>query len=213
MFFLPQIPQVRLSRLATLLSALCLSACVTTHDVVETGPYGTACIDPASIVHREYWEASLNRYEVSAEMSFSVPGYASHAARVSYTLYLADHVAAAVRDYAAAHPGAVTPAVGGLKKVDGWYDPARTSLRHPVLVSAPKQGWFLVEPRLLAAGDDAGFLLECRAGAGTAECIRHIKVADRNVEISMDAADMQHWAEADMALRTALQSLLAPCIP
>ncbi len=213
MFHLPQIPQVRPFRLATLLAALCLSACVTSHDVVETGPYGTACIDPASIVHRDYWEASLTRYEVAAEMSFSVPGYASDTARVSYTLYLADHVAAAVRDYAAAHPGAVTSTVGGLRKVDAWYDPARTSLRHPVLVSAPRQGWFLVEPRLLAAGGDTGFLLECRAGVGAAECIRHIKVADRSVEIIMDAADMQHWADADMALRTALQSLLAPCIP
>ena len=181
--------------------------------MVETGPYGTPCIDPASVVHRQYWEANLTRYEVSTTLSFSPSDYPPHAARISYTLYLADQVTAALRDYAAAHPGAVTPAAGGLRKVDGWYDPGRSTLRHPVLVSSPRQGWFLAEPRLLDAGGDGKFFLECRAGAEGAECVRHLSLANRSVEIIMTDADLQHWAEADSTLRTALQSVLAPCIP
>lgn len=213
MFFLPQDAQVRLSRVAAALTALCLSACVTTHDVVETGPDGASCIDPASIVHRQYWQASLTRYEVSATLSFSPAEYPPHAARVSYTLYLADHVAAALRVYAAAHADAVQPGPGGLLKVQGWYDPARTSLRHPVLTRSDGRHWFLAEPRLLNTGEDGAFFLECRAGTDGAECVRHLKLADRSVEIIMTDADLAHWAEADATLRTALQSVLAPCIP
>ena len=195
------------------LLTLGLTACVTTHDVVETGPDGNACIDPGSIVHRQYFEESHTRYETSADLAFSLPGYTSDEARVSYIIYLPDHVAAAVRDYAAAHPKAVTQAAGGLEKVDGWYDPARSSLRHPVLMAAPDRGWFLVEPRLLQAGGDNAFFVECKAGAPGGVCLRHLKVADRSVEIAMTPEDLQHWADADVALRTALQSLLAPCIP
>ena len=56
-------------------------------------------------------------------------------------------------------------------------------------------------------------MLECRAGAEGAECVRHLSLTNRSVEIIMDDADLQHWAEADSTLRTALQSVLAPCIP
>ena len=154
-----------------LLLALGLTACVTTHDGVEAGPDGAHCMDPASIVKRQYWEAGLTRYETSAVVSFSVPGYTSQYARVSYLIYLPDAVEAAVRDYAAAHPGAVSPGPGGLEKVDGWYDPKRSTLRHPVLVSAPDMGWFLADPRLLDPKGEGTFFLECDAAQGGSQCI------------------------------------------
>ncbi|HEV7164945.1 MAG TPA: hypothetical protein VGO35_06105 [Gammaproteobacteria bacterium] len=180
---------------------------------MEAGPYGTACIDPASIVHRDYWEESLTRYETSATLSFSVPGYSSDTARVSYILYLTDPVMVVLRDYAAAHPDSVTPAVGGLEKVAAWYDPTRSTLRHPVLTRGHTRGWFLAEPGLLDAKGEGSFFLECRAGADGSECIRHLSVSGRSVEVIMSDADLQHWSQADAALHTALQSVLAPCIP
>ena len=195
----------------TLASGLC--ACTVTHDVVEEGPDGGACIAPDSIVKRQYWEESFTRYETSAVVTFSVPGYTSGYARVSYIIYLPDAVEAALRSYAEAHPSAVTPGPGGLKKVDGWYDPKRSTLRHPVLVSAPKKGWFLVEPGLLDPKGEGKFFLECSAEYGGAQCVRHTTVAGRSVEIAVTDADQLHWADTDGALRTALQSVMAPCIP
>jgi hypothetical protein len=192
--------------------ALCLSACTLTHDVVETGPDGSACIDPSNVVKRAYWEEGLARYETSTVVSFSVSGYTSQYARVSYEIYLPDAVMVALRDYATAHPQAVSPAPGGLEKVDGWYDPKRSSLRHPVLEHAPSHGWFLAEPGLLAPKGEGSFFLECQAKDG-GTCVRHTMVADRSVEIAMTADDQLHWADADGALRTAVQSVMAPCIP
>ena len=193
--------------------ALCLTACVTTHDGVEAGPGGGACIDPGSIIHRDYWEESLTRYETDVTMSFSVPGYSSDTARVSYMLYLADPITAAIRDYAVAHPDAVTPATGGLEKVDAWYDSGRSTLRHPVLTRGHAKGWFLAEPGLLDAKGEGKFFLECRMRAGGSQCIRHFSVSDRSVEVIMADGDLEHWSQADSALRTALQSLLGACIP
>ncbi len=209
---MPEDPQIRPFRIAALLLTLGLSACASTHDVVETGPDGNACIDPGSIVKREYSQQGFARYETAAVVSFSVVGYTSQYARVSYLIYVPDAVMTALRDYAAAHPQAVTPGPGGLEKVDGWYDPKRYSLRHPVLVSAPDKGWFLAEPALLAPKGEGKFFLECRAADG-GQCIRHVVVANRSVEIAMTAADQLHWADADGALRTGVQSVMAPCIP
>ena len=197
--------------LAALL-ALCLASCASTQDVVELGPDGTSCIDPGSIVKREYSQVGLTRYETAAVVSFSVDGYTSQYARVSYLIYVPDAMMAALRDYAAAHPKAVTQVPGGLEKVDGWYDPKRSSLRHPVLVSAPDKGWFLAEPALLAPKGEGKFFLECRATDG-GQCIRHVVVANRSVEIAMTADDQLRWADADGALRTGVQSVMAPCIP
>lgn len=209
---MPEDPQIKLTRLAVALSLLGLSACAVTHDVVEAGPDGAACINPGSVVKRQYWEEGFTRYETAAVVSFSVPDYTSQYARVSYTIYLPDPVMAAVRSYAAAHPAAVTPGPGGLMKVDGWYDPKRSSLRHPVLASEPGTGWFLVDPQLLSPKGEGSFYLECRAADG-GQCIRHTTVAGRSVEIAMTAADQLHWADADGALRTAVESVMAPCIP
>ena len=180
--------------------------------MVELGPDGNSCIDPGSIEKREYSQVGLARYETAAVVSFSVEGYTSQYARVSYLIYVPDAVMTALRDYAAAHPKAVTPGPGGLEKVDGWYDPKRSSLRHPVLVSAPGKGWFLVEPALLDPKGEGKFFLECKATDG-GTCVRHATVANRSVEIAMTADDQLHWADADGALRTAVQSVMAPCIP
>ncbi|HLW73660.1 MAG TPA: hypothetical protein VKT74_01175 [Gammaproteobacteria bacterium] len=180
--------------------------------MLETGPDGNPCIDPILISHRQYSQEGFTRTETSVKLSFSVPGYTSDEARLSNAPYLADPMAKALRDYAEAHPRAVTPAVGGLKKVDGWPDPARSTLQHPVLVSAHDQGWFLVEPHLLDSGD-GGFFVECPARANGAECIRHRSMAGLSVEIGMTESDLQHWADADAALRTELLSLLSACMP
>ena len=180
--------------------------------MVEEGPDGGTCIDSASVVKRQYWEESRTRYETSAVVRFSVPGYTSEFARVSYIIYLPDAVETALRSYAEAHLNAVTPGPGGLKKVDGWYDPKRSTLRHPVLKSSPGKGWFLVEPDLLDPKGEGTFFLECQAADG-GTCVRHTTVAGRSVEIAMSDADQLHWADADGALRTAVQSVMAPCIP
>ena len=66
--------------------------------------------------------------------------------------------------------------------------------------------------RSLDPKGEGGFFLECKAQDG-GQCIRHYIVADRSVEVAMSEADQEHWTDADSALRTALQSLLAPCIP
>ena len=179
---------------------------------MELGPDGNSCIDPGSIEKREYSQEGLTRYETAAVVSFSVEGYTSQYARVSYLIYVPDAVMTALRDYAATHPKAVTPTPGGLEKVDAWYDPKRSSLRHPVLVSAPAKGWFLAEPALLDPKGEGRFFLECRAADG-GQCIRHVVVANRSVEIAMTADDQLHWADADGALRTGVQSVMAPCIP
>jgi hypothetical protein len=195
-----------------LLLASGLTACTVTHDVVEEGPDGSNCIDPGNIVKRGYWSEGLTRYETYTVVSFSVPGYTSEYARVSYEIYLPDAVTVALRDYAAARPQAVSPAPGGLEKVDGWYDPKRSTLRHPLLVHAPGKGSFLVEPGVLSPKGEGAFFLECRATDG-GTCIRHTTVAGRSVEIAMTADDQLHWSDADGALRTAVQSVMAPCIP
>lgn len=210
---MPQDAQVGLLRLlASALLALCLASCASTQDVVETGPDGKSCIDPGSIVKREYSQVEHTRYETATVVSFSVEGYTSQYARVSYLIYVPDAVMTALRDYAAAHPQAVTPGPGGLEKVDGWYDRKRSSLRHPVLVSAPGKGRFLAEPAVLDPKGEGKFFLECRAADG-GQCIRHVVVADRSVEIAMTPADQLRWADADGALRTGVQSVMAPCIP
>ena len=147
------------------------------------------------------------------KISFSVPGLTSHEARLSNSPYRADAVAQAVRKYAAAHPNAVTPAAGGLEKVEAWPDAARSTPQRPLLVSAPVRGWYLVEPRLLEQGGDDAFLVECPAAAKGAECIRHRTMAGMSVEIGITAADLQQWSAADATLRTTLFSLLSACIP
>ena len=188
-----------------------LIAC--THDLVETGPDGNPCLDAGSLSHRQYSRQGLSRTETSVKLSFSQAGYTSDEARLSLTPYLLDPVAEALRKYAAAHPTAVTPAEGGLKKVNAWVDAARSTPQQPVLAPAPDQGWFLVEPHLLDKGAEGGFFVECPAQANGAECIRHHNIAGRGVEIGITEADLQHWADSDKALRTAVQSLLAPCMP
>ena len=180
--------------------------------MLETGPDGNPCIDPGLISHRQYSQGGFSRTETSAKLSFEIPGYTSDEARLSNVPYLVDPMAQALRDYAKAHPRAVTPAVGGLKKVDGWPDPARSTPDHPVLVSAPGQGWYLAEPHLLDSGE-GGFFVECPAQTHGAECIRHRRVAGLSVEIGMTEADLRHWADADVALRTELLSLLSSCMP
>lgn len=147
------------------------------------------------------------------KLSFSLTGYTSHEARLSLNPYFSDPVVVALRDYAAAHPKAVKRSAGGLERVDAWYDTALSTPRYPVLASARDQGWFLVEPSLLKAdGGVDGFFVECPARAGGGECIRHHEIADRSVEVAMTDVDLQHWAESDVALRIALQSILAPCM-
>jgi len=190
---------------------LALAACA--HDVVELGPDGNPCIDSDTISHRQYTQAFLSRTETSAKLSFSLSGYTSHEARLSFNPYLVDPVTAALQAYAQAHPRAVTSTEGGLKKVNAWPDSAHSTPQQPVLVSAPEQGWFLVDPHLLEKGSEGGFYVECPASANGAECIRHHNIAGRSVEIGMTDTDLQHWADSDAALRTALQSLLAPCMP
>jgi hypothetical protein len=180
---------------------------------LETGPDGNPCIDPKLISHRQYSQEGFTHTETSAKLSFSVPGYTSHEARLSNVPYFADSMAAALRDYAATHPRAVKPAAGGLRKVDGWPDPARSMPEQPVLMSAPAQGWFLVDPHLLDPGSERGFFVECPARANGAECIRHRKMAGLSVEIGITAADLQHWADADVNLHTAVLSLLSACMP
>lgn len=199
-------------RTATLLLTLCLAACA--NNALEYGQDGSQCIDPATLSHQQYSRAGLlSRTETSVKLSFSLPGYTSHEARLSFTPYLSDPIAAALRKYAAAHRGAVSPGTGGLEKVDAWIDPARSTTEQPVLVSAPEQGWFLVEPPLLDKDAEGGFFVECPASAHGAECIRHHNIAGRTVEIGITDDDLQHWADSDKAIRTALQSLLAPCMP
>ena len=205
------LPQL-LSRIATVLLMLCLAACA--DNALEYGQDGGQCVDPGSLSHRQYSrEGLLTRTETSVKLSFSLPGYSSHEARLSFIPYLSDPIAAALRKYAAAHPAVVTPGTGGLEKVDAWIDPARSTTEQPLLVSAPQQGWFLVEPQLLDKDAEGGFFVECPASAHGDECIRHHNIAGRTVEIGMTDVDLQHWAEADKAIRTALQSLLAPCMP
>lgn len=199
-------------RIAALLLTLCLAACA--NNALEYGQDGGQCIDSDTLSHRQYSrEGLLTRTETSVKLSFSLPGYTSHEARLSFTSYLSDPVAAALRKYAAAHRAAVSPGTGGLEKVDAWIDPARSTPEQPVLVSAPGQGWFLVDPPLLDKDAEGGFFVECPASARGAECIRHHSIAGRTVEIGMTDVDLQHWADSDKAIRTALQSLLAPCMP
>ena len=200
-----------MKRIAAILLALGLAACATND--LETGPDGKPCIDPDSLSHRQYSGGIFSHTETSVKLSFSQAGYTSDEARLSLTPYLLDPVAEALRKYAAVHPKAVTPAEGGLKKVNVWVDTARSTPQQPVLAPAPDQGWFLVEPNLLEKGAVGGFFVECPAQANGAECIRHHNIAGRDVEIGMTEADLQHWADSDKALRTAVQSLLAPCMP
>lgn len=200
------------SRIATLLLTLCLAACA--NNALEYGQDGGQCIDSNSLSHRIYTrEGLLTRTETSVKLSFALPGYTSHEARLSFTPYLSDPIAAALRKYAAAHRAAVTQGTGGLEKVNAWIDPVHSTLDQPVLVFAPAQGWFLVEPPLLDKDAEGGFYVECPASAHGEECIRHHSIAGRTVEIGMTDADLQHWADSDKAIRTALQSLLAPCMP
>ena len=142
---------------------MCLVAC--TRDVLETGPDGGTCIDPASLSHRQYAWEGIAHTETSVKLSFLVPGFTSHEARLSDVPYQADAVAEALRENAATHPKAVTPALGGLMQVDAWYDSARSTPQHPVLAHAPAQGWYLVEPKLLEKGGDEAFLAECPTAA------------------------------------------------
>lgn len=201
-----------LPRIATVLLTLCLAACA--NNALEYGQDGSQCIDSGTLSHQQYSRSGLlSRTETSVKLSFSLPGYSSHEARLSFTSYLSDPVAAALRKYAAAHRVAVSPGTGGLEKVSAWIDPARSTPEQPVLESAPEQGWFLVEPPLLDKDAEGGFFVECPASAHGAECIRHHNIAGRTVEIGMTADDLQHWADSDKAIRTALQSLLAPCMP
>jgi hypothetical protein len=201
-----------LLRIATVLLTLCLAACA--DNAVEYGQDGSQCVDPGALSHRQYSrEGLLTRTETSVKLSFSLPGHTSHEARLSFTPYLSDPIAAALRKYAADHPAAVTPATGGLEKVNAWVDPVHSTKEQPVVVFAPQQGWFLVEPPLLDKEAEGGFFVECPASAHGAECIRHHNIAGRTVEIGMTDDDLQHWADADKAVRTALQSLLAPCMP
>lgn len=207
-----RLPLFPLPRIIAVLLTLCLAGCA--NNALEYGQDGSQCIDPGTLSHRQYSrEGLLTRTETSVKLSFSLPGYTSHEARLSFTPYLFDPVTAALRDYAAAHPAAVTPAEGGLKKVNAWIDPLRSTVQQPVLVSAPDQGWFLVEPGVLEQGSEGRFFVECPAAVHGAECIRHHNIAGRTVEIGMTDEDLRHWADADKALRTALQSLLAPCMP
>ena len=178
---------------------------------METDPQGNACIDSGSLSKRQYSREGLSRNETSAVLAFSLPGYTSDEARLSFTPYLDAPVAAALKDYAVAHPHAVTPAAGGLKKIDAWIDPVRSTPQNPVLAPAPQSGWYLVEPQLLEKG--SGFFVECPAKVNGAACIRHQKIVGRSVEIAVTDTDLRHWADADVALRIAVQSLLAPCIP
>ncbi len=200
-----------LRRISAPLFALCLTACA--HDVLETGSDGNRCIDPSLISHRQYSQAIFSRTETSAKVSFSVTGYTSHEARLSNSPYLDDPVTEALREYAASHPKAVSSSVGGLKKVDAWIDPTHSTPQQPVLMSAPDQGWFLVEPLALQKDAKGGFFVECPATAHGEECVRHRRMAGMSVEIGITREDLQHWAEADTALRTALFSLLSPCMP
>ena len=205
-------PSPLLPRIATVSLMLCLAACA--DNALEYGQDGGQCVDPSSLSHRQYSRTGLlSRTETSVKLTFSLPGYTSHEARLSFTPYLSDPIAAALRRYAAAHPVAVTPASGGLEKVNAWIDSARSTTEQPVLVSSPEQGWFLVEPPLLNKDAAGGFFVECPASAHGAECIRHHDIAGRTVEIGMTDEDLQHWTDADKAIRTALQSLLAPCMP
>ena len=181
--------------------------------MLETGPDGNPCIDPVLISHRQYSTQGFTRTEASAKLSFSVPGYTSDEARLSNVPYLADPMAAALRDYAQMHPKAVMPSIGGLEKVEAWPDPARSTPEHPLLVPAPDQGWFLAEPSLLKKGGEGGFFVECPASANGAECIRHRRMAGMSVEIGITDTDLRHWADTDAALRTALLSLLSACMP
>jgi len=199
-------------RIATLLLMLCLAACA--NNALEYGQDGGQCIDSDSLSHRIYTrDGLLSRTETSVKLSFSLPGYTSHEARLSFTPYLSDPIAAALRKYAAVHRAAVTPGAGGLEKVNAWIDPTHSTPDQPVLVSASGQGWFLVEPPLLDKDAGGGFFVECPASAHGDECIRHHNIAGRTVEIGMTDVDLQHWADSDKAIRTALQSLLAPCMP
>ncbi|MGE5624579.1 MAG: hypothetical protein ACM3ZT_03420 [Bacillota bacterium] len=205
-------PSNRLRWIATSLLTLFLAACAT-NNLVETGPDGNPCVDPDSISKRQYSQEGFTHTETSAVLSFEVAGYTSDEARLSFNPYLSDPVAAALREYAKAHPKAVTHSVGGLEKIDAWTDPARSTPQQPVLVHAPDQGWYLVEPHLLQKDAEGGFFVECPAKVKGAKCIRHRNMAGRSVEIAMTDTDLQHWADADVALRTALLSVLSPCMP
>ncbi|HEV2212650.1 MAG TPA: hypothetical protein VGS99_04815, partial [Gammaproteobacteria bacterium] len=120
------LPLSQLSRIATVLLMLCLAACA--DNALEYGQDGGQCVDPGSLSHRQYSrEGLLTRTETSVKLSFSLPGYSSHEARLSFTAYLSDPIAAALRKYAAAHRGAVSLGTGGLEKVDAWIDPARST--------------------------------------------------------------------------------------
>ena len=82
-----RLPLFPLPRIITVLLTLCLAGCA--NNALEYGQDGSQCIDPGTLSHRQYSrEGLLTRTETSVKLSFSLPGYTSHEARLSFTPYL-----------------------------------------------------------------------------------------------------------------------------